>query len=98
MGDEDVALMQRLKDGDDTALNDLMNRWQQPVANFIFRYVQNEQDAVELTQDTFIKVYQHRNRYEPKGKFSTWLFTIAANLSKNHLRWTKNTSKIFSFC
>ena len=85
--DPDAELMLRLKDGEDSMLNELMARWQQPLVAFIYRYIHHETDALDLAQETFVRVYETRRRYTVKGKFSTWLFTIAANLCRNHLRW-----------
>jgi RNA polymerase sigma-70 factor, ECF subfamily len=81
---EDKRLMAVLAAGEDLGLNRLIERWQGPVRHFIFRFVQNEADAEDLAQETFVRVYRHRARYLPKGRFSTWLFTIAANLCRNH--------------
>jgi RNA polymerase sigma-70 factor (ECF subfamily) len=85
--DPDAELMLRLKDGEDSMLNELMARWQQPLVAFIYRYIRHETDAFDLAQETFVRVYETRRRYTVQGKFSTWLFTIAANLCRNHLRW-----------
>lgn len=81
---EDKQCMAALAAGEDTALNQIIRRWQSPVRRFVFRYVQNEQDAEDLTQETFVRVFRNKNRYRPTGKFSTWLFTIAVNLCRNH--------------
>jgi RNA polymerase sigma-70 factor, ECF subfamily len=85
--DPDVQLMLRLKNGEDQALNELMGRWQQPLVSFIYRYIGQETEALDLAQETFVRVYETRHRYTVQGKFSTWLFAIAANLSRNYLRW-----------
>ena len=85
--DPDARLMLRLKNGEDQALNELMGRWQQPLIAFIYRYIGQETEALDLAQETFVRVYETRHRYTVQGKFSTWLFTIAANLSRNYLRW-----------
>jgi RNA polymerase sigma-70 factor (ECF subfamily) len=85
--DPDAELMLRLKDGEDSMLNELMARWQQPLVAFIYRYIRHETDALDLAQETFVRVYETRRRYKVQGKFSTWLFAIAANLCRNHLRW-----------
>ena len=83
----DVECMARLKSGEDAALNELMARWQQPLVSFILRYTGNASDALDLAQETFIRVHESRDRYEPRSKFSTWLFTIATNLCRNLARW-----------
>jgi RNA polymerase sigma-70 factor, ECF subfamily len=85
--DPDAQLMLRLKNGEDQVLNELMGRWQQPLVSFIYRYIGQESEALDLAQETFVRVYQTRHRYTVRGKFSTWLFAIAANLSRNYLRW-----------
>jgi len=79
--------MQRLQGGEDSALNRIMDRWQKPLVEFTFRYVGNHTDALELTQEVFVRLYQSRDRYRPSAKFSSWLFTIAANLCRNWHRW-----------
>ncbi len=85
--DTDTETMLRLKGGDDLALNELMIRWQTPLVSFILRYTGNEQDALELAQEAFLRVFENRDHYEPRSKFSTWLFTIATNLCHNLARW-----------
>jgi RNA polymerase sigma-70 factor (ECF subfamily) len=85
--DADLEAMLRLKGGDDLALNELMSRWQRPLVSFILRYTGNEQDALDLAQETFLRVFESRARYEPRSKFSTWLCAIAANLCRNQARW-----------
>jgi RNA polymerase sigma-70 factor (ECF subfamily) len=85
--DPDAQLMLRLKNGEDQVLNELMAHWQQPLVSFIYRYIGQETEALDLAQETFVRVYETRQRYTVQGKFSTWLFAIAANLSRNYLRW-----------
>lgn len=85
--DADVLCMERLKDGDDLALNEIMSRWQQRLANYLFRMLGNETDAIDLAQETFVRIYETRLRYVPSAAFSTWLFHIATNLARDHLRW-----------
>lgn len=84
---DDLRCMERLKEGDDLALNDLMRRWKQPLVTFCYRYTNNLTDAQEIAQETFVKVYGSRFSYRPKAAFSSWLFTIAANLCRMRARW-----------
>jgi RNA polymerase sigma-70 factor (ECF subfamily) len=79
--------MERLIAGQDTALNDLMERHATPVFHFLCRMVGNEDDANDLAQETFVRVFKSRGSFRTNEKFSTWLFTIAANLARNHFRW-----------
>ena len=83
----DRADMERLAAGQDAALNDLMERHATPVFHFLCRMVGNEDDANDLAQETFVRVFRSRASFRTDGKFSTWLFTIAANLARNHFRW-----------
>lgn len=83
----DAELMARLAAGDDLALNALMARWRDRVASFLYRLTAHPDAAADLAQETFVKLYQAKKRYRPDGKFSTWLFAIAANLGRNHARW-----------
>jgi RNA polymerase sigma-70 factor (ECF subfamily) len=83
----DRADMERLAAGQDAALNDLMERHATPVFHFLCRMVGNEDDASDLAQETFVRVFRARASFRTGEKFSTWLFTIAANLARNHFRW-----------
>ena len=83
----DRADMARLAAGHDAALNDLMDRHATTVFHFLSRMLGNEEDANDLAQETFVRVFQHRARFQPEAKFTTWLYTIAGNLARNHQRW-----------
>jgi RNA polymerase sigma-70 factor (ECF subfamily) len=83
----DRADMERLIAGHDTALNNLMERHATPVFHFLCRMVGNEDDANDLAQETFVRVFRAKESFRTNEKFSTWLFTIAANLARNHFRW-----------
>jgi RNA polymerase sigma-70 factor (ECF subfamily) len=79
--------MERLIAGHDAALNDLMERHATPVFRFLCRMVCNEDDANDLAQETFVRVFRAKDSFRTNEKFSTWLYTIAANLARNHFRW-----------
>jgi RNA polymerase sigma-70 factor (ECF subfamily) len=83
----DRADMERLLAGHDAALNDLMERHATGVFHFLCGMVGNEEDANDLAQETFARVFRARASFRLNEKFSTWLFTIAANLARNHFRW-----------
>ncbi len=83
----DAMAMTRLRDGDDLALNELMGRWQQPLVNYLARLCGNDATALDLAQEAFVRVYEARARYDARGKFATWLYTIAGNLARNAHRW-----------
>jgi RNA polymerase sigma-70 factor, ECF subfamily len=79
--------MSRLREGDDLALNDIMDRWQRRLTGYLIRLTGSEAIAVDLAEETFVRVYGNRFRYRPSGAFSTWLFAIASNLARHHIRW-----------
>lgn len=82
-----AELMTALRDGSDAALAELVELWQRPVSSFVFRYVQNEADARDLVQETFVRVHAHCGAFRAGASFPAWLFTLAANLCHNHNRW-----------
>jgi RNA polymerase sigma-70 factor, ECF subfamily len=83
----DRADMVRLAAGHDAALNDLMERHAPAVFHFLCRMLNNEDDANDLAQETFVRVFRARETFRSTEKFSAWLFTIAANLARNQIRW-----------
>lgn len=83
---DDHSLMRRLRDGDDRALSLIIECHKTGLFRFVHRYVRNTTDAADILEQTFVKLYQNRHSYRPRARFSTWLFTIAANLCKDHAR------------
>ncbi|MDF1658126.1 MAG: RNA polymerase sigma factor [Verrucomicrobiales bacterium] len=93
--EEDKRTMERLRQGDDLALNDVMARWKEPLVTYCLRYTGNLTDAKEIAQETFVKVYKARHRYRPtEAAFSTWLFQIATNLCRMRHRWKKRHPEV----
>jgi RNA polymerase sigma-70 factor (ECF subfamily) len=84
--DSDADLMLRVKRGDHAAFETLVEKYKQPVMNFVQRPLRDEAEAEDLAQNVFLQVYKSRARYERTAKFSTWLFTIARNLCLNEIR------------
>src|SRR5271168_1914835 len=84
--DPDAALMLRVKRGDRAAFVALVEKYKQPLLNFIYRTLRDETESEDLAQNVFLQVYKSRARYERTAKFSTWLFTIARNLCLNEIR------------
>ncbi|MBI2512609.1 MAG: sigma-70 family RNA polymerase sigma factor [Opitutae bacterium] len=82
--DEDTMLA--LQRGEALALNRLMSRWERPLRSFLYRSTRNEHDALDLAEETFVRVYLHRARYRVGARFSTWMFQIALNLARDHAR------------
>ena len=84
LSDED--LMDRVARDDERAFTELVRRFQGRVINLVSRVLNDRECADDLTQEVFVRVYVHRRNYRHGSKFSTWLFTIAANLAKNEIR------------
>src|SRR5881394_2882983 len=84
---QDTQDMARLAAGHDPALNDLMTRHADKLFHYLLRSLQNEEDAADLAQETFVKIYQNRARFDARQKFSTWLYAIASNLVRDRFRW-----------
>jgi len=84
--DPDVRLMLQIRDDVPGAFAVLVERYQHRLVGVLAHLVGRLDEAEDLTQDVFLRIYRARRGYKPKAKFSTWLFTIANNLAINHLR------------
>ena len=89
--DEDLIL--RFQSGDENAYSEIVSRYRDRLVNFIFRFMNDFDQAEDLAQDTLLKVYTHKHYYKNIAKFSTWIYTIARNLANTELR-KKNRAKI----
>ena len=85
----DEELILKFQNGDEYAYLELVKRYRDKLMNFIFRYFGNREDAEDIVQETCIKLYTHKHYYREIAKFSTWIYTIAANLAKTELRKRK---------
>lgn len=84
---DDAELMRRVQTGDEAALGALMERWEVPLKSFVGRVVLNASEAEELAQETFVRVWQQRDKFRAGAEFRPWVFSIAINLARNRLRW-----------
>jgi RNA polymerase sigma-70 factor (ECF subfamily) len=85
----DAEIMLRVREGDDSGFDLLIEKYRRPIIHFMFRMVHNQAIAEELAQEVFLRVYRSRTSYRAEAKFSTWLYRIATNLGVNHARDTK---------
>lgn len=76
--------------GRDDSFEEIVRRYQRPIAAYVYRMVGNYESALDLTQDVFIKVYNSLARYSSEYKFSTWIYKIAHNASIDYLRRASN--------
>ena len=81
----DKEIIERVKNGDKKAYDLLVLKYQQRVINLISRFVKNHADALDVSQETFIKAYKALPNFRGESAFYTWLYRIAVNTAKNHL-------------
>ncbi|HEX2853846.1 MAG TPA: RNA polymerase sigma factor, partial [Opitutaceae bacterium] len=84
--DLDLPLIQALQAGDDSALNELINRHRESLFRFVFRFVRDETVARDVVQETFVRVYFNAKKFEPRSLVKTWLYAIALNLARDQGR------------
>lgn len=89
-GLSDADVMLRVKAGDDSAFDYLVQKYRRPIINFMYRMAHNTAAAEDLAQEVFLRVYRSRSSYEPSAKFTTWLYRIATNLGVNYARDTRH--------
>ena len=85
--DRDLAV--RVQKGDRDSFTDLVSAYQGRIFNFTYQFFRNEDLAAELTQETFLRVFRFMKRYDPKKKFSTWIYSIAKNICIDEYRRMK---------
>src|ERR1051326_4201725 len=83
---DDAAVVTAFLGGEERAFQELVERYQTRLLNFIYRTIGDREKAEDLVQEVFIRVYRHIHRFDRTKKFSTWVYTIASNLAKNELR------------
>ncbi len=86
LASEDQRLMQRVQQGDDAAFEQIVRRWEQPMLNFFYRAIGDLDAAEDLRQDLFVRLYTYRASYLGNGTFRSWLYQMAANILRSHLR------------
>jgi RNA polymerase sigma-70 factor (ECF subfamily) len=84
--DPDIRLMLRVRDDDNSAFGELVELYHQRLVTVMHHLVGRGDEAEDLAQEVFLRVFRSRKKYHPRAKFSTWLFAIANNLALNHLR------------
>jgi RNA polymerase sigma-70 factor (ECF subfamily) len=86
----DAEVMLRVKAGDQSAFDYLVQKYRRPLVSFMYRMARNTAAAEDLAQEVFLRVYRSRQTYEASAKFTTWLYRIATNLAVNHARDTRH--------
>jgi RNA polymerase sigma-70 factor, ECF subfamily len=93
-GPEDTQVVRQVLRGKPEAFGVLVERYQKPIFNFIYRFYGNYELAQELTQETFLRCYQFLKSYDPERKFSTWLYTVAKNLCIDELKKQRSAREV----
>jgi RNA polymerase sigma-70 factor, ECF subfamily len=83
---DDRALVSRILEGDRDRFTELVKRYERRVVNYVYRITHRYEEAHDLAQEIFVKVFMALDRYDPKYQFSTWLFRIAQNTAIDALR------------
>src|SRR5687768_12893085 len=83
---DDSQVVSSFLAGEERAFQELVDRYQTRLLNFVFRTIGDREKAEDLVQEVYIRVYRHLHRFDRSKKFSTWIYTIASNLAKNELR------------
>ena len=85
-GLDDAGVVAAFLEGEERAFQEIVERYQGRLLNFVYRTIGDREKAEDLVQEVFIRVYRHLHRFDRSKKFSTWVYTIASNLAKNELR------------
>lgn len=93
ISDED--LIEKFQRGDLYAYDLIVKRYKDQLLNFVYRFLGNQEEAEDVVQETFLRVYRNRHAYQRVAKFSTWIYTIAGNLARTELR-RRNRRRFFS--
>jgi len=85
----DHALIEATKSGDEQAFAEIMSRYRNPITNYLYRFLNDYEEAVDLAQETFVRVYFAIDRYHTQFAFSTYIYRIATNLAISEIRRRK---------
>ena len=90
----DQELMQKVREGENQAFNFLVARYKNKLFNVVYRLLKNKEEAEDILQETFLRVYKEKESYDSNYSLSTWIYTIALNLTRNEIK-RKNRFKFF---
>ncbi len=96
MAVSDLELIEKFKMGDEGVFEEIVRRYQKKVYNSTYRMMGNHEDAWDLAQEAFLRVYRNLNRFQGRSSFSTWLFTITTNICRDELRKRQRQIKAHS--
>lgn len=85
----DHSLIEATRSGDETAFAEIVSRYKNPITNYLYRFLNDYEEAVDLAQETFVRVYFALDRYHTQFAFSTYIYRIATNLAISEIRRRK---------
>lgn len=94
MSMDEQELVSRLQEGDEAAFAQIMTAYKDKIVNYLFQFTRDYQKAVELSQETFLRVYFKANKYKPIAPFSSWVYAIATNLAKTEMKKARKLSQV----
>ncbi len=87
ISEADARILRGLRAGIESAYEELMDRYEQPIYNLVYRLLGNQGDACDVVQEVFLKVFRGVNSFREQSSLHTWIYRIAVNEANNHLRW-----------
>lgn len=91
---DEQELIRRVQEGDEEAFSKIVRAYKDRIVNFLWQSTGDYQKAVELAQETFMRVYFKAHKYKPIAPFSSWIYTIASNLAKTEMKKTRKMSLV----
>ncbi|UCC41718.1 MAG: RNA polymerase sigma factor [Candidatus Aminicenantes bacterium] len=91
---DEQELIRQVQDGDEMAFSEIVKIYKNRIVNFLFQLTGDYQRAVELSQETFMRIYFKANKYRPVAPFSSWIYAIASNLAKTEMKKMRKSQAI----
>lgn len=91
---DEQELVRHIQEGDEMAFEEIVKIYKNKIVNFLWKITGDYQKAVELSQETFMRVYFKANKYKPIAPFSSWIYTIASNLAKTEMKKARKYASV----
>jgi len=91
---DEQELVRQIQDGDEMAFAEIVRIYKDKIVNYLYQFTGNYQRAVDLSQETFMRVYFKANKYKPIAPFSSWIYAIASNLAKTEMKRIQKVSTV----
>ena len=94
MSMDEQELVRQIQEGDEMAFAEIMRIYKDKIVNYLYQFTGDYQKAVDLSQETFMRVYFKANKYKPIAPFSSWVYAIASNLAKTEMKKTQKVATV----